>query len=174
MAMKAIVYSTPTCPWCARAKEFLEQRRVPFVDIDVSTDAAAAAEMVRRSGQQGVPVIVLGDEVIVGFDRPRIERLLEAGAARRVTFGAAVADASSYMAKRGMVPVFGAFVGKVTPGSPAEKAGLMPGDIITQIGIRPITNAEGVEKAIGAVEPGARVQVTYSRGTRQATRETIV
>jgi len=126
---------------------------------------------VRRSGQQGVPVITVGDEVVVGFDRPRLERLLAGARPRRPTFGAAVADASSYLAKRGLVPVFGAFVGKVTPGSPAARVGLQPGDIITQVGLRPITSAEGVEQAFANVQPGARVPVTFARGAQSITRE---
>ncbi len=137
----------------------------------MSQDHAAAVEMVRRSGQQGVPVITVDDQVVVGFDRPRLERLIEGARARRPVFGAAVADAASYLAKRGAVPIFGAFVGKVSPGSPADRIGLQPGDVITQIGLRPITNAEGVEKAIEAIQPGARIPVTWTRGSQQITRE---
>ena len=169
--MEVTVYSTPTCPWCSRAKEFLQQHGVRFRDIDVSTDQVAANEMVRKSGQQGVPVITVDNEVIVGFDRPRLERLLEAQKAKKQVFGAAVADASSYLAKRGQVPLFGALVGKVAAGSAAERVGLQPGDIITQIGFRPITNAEGVENALAAAQPGARLQVTYNRSTQTITRE---
>ena len=127
--------------------------------------------MVARSRQQGVPVITVDDQVVVGFDRPRLERLLAAAPSRRVTFGAAVADAATYLAKRGQVPIFGALVGKVSPGSPAARAGLEPGDIITQIGLRPITNAEGVEKAIESIQSGARVPVTLTRGGQQLTRQ---
>src|SRR5687767_15895885 len=103
--------------------EFLSQRGIQFTEKDVSQDHAAALEMVRKSGQQGVPVITVDDQVIVGFDRPRLERLLEAGKARRPTFGAAVADAASYLAKRGQVPVFGALVGKVSPRSEERRVG---------------------------------------------------
>jgi S1-C subfamily serine protease len=151
--------------------EFLSQKGVPFTRVDVSEDHAAAQEMVRKSGQQGVPVITVDDQVIVGFDRPRLERLIEAGKKPRPIFGAAVADAASYLAKRGQVPIFGALVGKVAAGSPAERAGLQPGDIITGIGLRTIANAQGVEDAVAAVEPGARLPVTYQRGERQITRE---
>jgi glutaredoxin-like YruB-family protein len=166
-----VVYSTPTCPWCYRAKEFLSQRGVPFAEKDVSVDATAAAEMVRRSGQQGVPVITVDDQVVVGFDRPRLEKLLAVAGRRKVAFGAAVADAASYLARRGQVPLFGALVGKVSPGSPAERAGLAPGDIITGLGLRTIANAEGVEQALANVEPGGRLTVTFQRGERTTTRE---
>jgi glutaredoxin-like YruB-family protein len=169
--MDVKIYSTPTCPWCRRAEEFLSQRGVPYTKVDVSVDPLAAQEMVRRSGQQGVPVITVDDEVVVGFDRPRLERLLAGAGPRRPTFGAAVADASSYLAKRGQVPIFGAFVGRVTPGSPAARIGLQPGDIITQIGLRPITGAEGVEQAFASAQPGARLPVTFTRGAQSITRE---
>jgi len=165
------VYSTPTCSWCFRAKEFLSQKGVPFTEKDVSVDQAAAIEMIRRSGQQGVPVITVDDQVVVGFDRPRLEKLLQANGRRKVSFGAAVADAASYLAKRGQVPLFGALVGKVAPGSPAERAGLAPGDIITGLGLRTIANAEGVEQALANVEPGGRLTVTFQRGNQSTSRE---
>ncbi|MDQ3929742.1 MAG: glutaredoxin family protein, partial [Chloroflexota bacterium] len=55
-------------------KEFLSQRNIPYTEKYVDRDRDAAIEMIRRSGQQGVPVTVIGDQVIVGFDRPRLER----------------------------------------------------------------------------------------------------
>ncbi|HEY3107938.1 MAG TPA: PDZ domain-containing protein [Chloroflexota bacterium] len=118
-----------------------------------------------------MPVIAVDDQIVVGFDRPRLERLLADAAPSRPTFGAAVADASSYLAKRGQVPIFGALVGKVRPGSPAARIGLQPGDIITQIGLRPITNADAVEQALANVQPGARLPVTFARGGQSVTRE---
>jgi S1-C subfamily serine protease len=129
--------------------------------------------MIRKSGQQGVPVITVGDQVVIGFDRPRLERLLEADGRRKVVFGAAVADAASYLAKRRQVPVFGALVGKVSPGSPADRAGLAPGDIITGLGLRSIANAEGVEQALANVEPGGRLTVTFQRGNQSISREVV-
>ncbi|MEP6775348.1 MAG: glutaredoxin family protein, partial [Chloroflexota bacterium] len=57
-------------------KEFLSQKGVPYIEKYVDQDRAAAIEMIRRSGQQGVPVTVIGDEVVVGFDRPRLERIV--------------------------------------------------------------------------------------------------
>jgi alkyl hydroperoxide reductase subunit F len=62
------VYSTKQCPYCRMVKAFLERRKIPFTEIDVSGDAKAAAEMIELSGQNGVPVTVAGDRVIVGFD----------------------------------------------------------------------------------------------------------
>ncbi len=70
------VYSTQTCPWCVKAKEFLKSQGVKFRDVDVSQDAAAADEMIQKSGQRGVPVIEIDGRVIVGFDKPAIESAL--------------------------------------------------------------------------------------------------
>ncbi len=73
---RVIVFSTPTCPYCQAAKRYLQQRGVPFEDEDVSRNMIAAQYMVQRSGQQGVPVIQVGNEVVVGFDRARLDALL--------------------------------------------------------------------------------------------------
>ncbi|HPC39250.1 MAG TPA: glutaredoxin domain-containing protein [Exilispira sp.] len=70
-----IVYSTPSCPYCSMAKDFLRSKNVPFEDIDVSRNQQAAMEMIRKSGQSGVPVIDFNGEIIIGFDRSRLERL---------------------------------------------------------------------------------------------------
>ncbi len=70
------VYSTPNCPWCVRAKAYLQENGIPFTEVDVSRDVAAAREMVKISGQMGVPVITINGNVIVGFDKERIDELL--------------------------------------------------------------------------------------------------
>lgn len=74
--MEIKVYSTPTCPYCKIAKEYLSSKNVAFEDIDVSSDTKAAEEMVKISGQMGVPVILVDGEVIVGFDKSRLEPLI--------------------------------------------------------------------------------------------------
>ena len=71
-----IVFSTPTCGYCNMAKQYFRQHNVRFRDVDVSKDAAAARDIVRRTGQMGVPVIDIGGKLIVGFDRPKINQLL--------------------------------------------------------------------------------------------------
>ncbi len=73
---RVIMFSTPTCTYCRKAKQYFRQKQVPFRDVDVSKDQAAARDMFRRSGQQGVPQIQIGSKIIVGFDRPKIDRLL--------------------------------------------------------------------------------------------------
>lgn len=73
---KVIVFSTPTCTYCNMAKKYFKEKGIRFKDIDVSKDSAAARDMVRRSGQQGVPVIDIGGKIIVGFDKTKINKLL--------------------------------------------------------------------------------------------------
>ncbi len=73
---RVIVFSTPTCPHCNSAKSYFRQKGIKFNDVDVSRDASAARDMVRRSGQMGVPVIDIGGRIVVGFNRPLIDQLL--------------------------------------------------------------------------------------------------
>ncbi|MEI6831123.1 MAG: glutaredoxin family protein [Candidatus Omnitrophota bacterium] len=77
MAKSIKVYSTPTCPWCVRVKQFLKENNINFQSIDVSADKAAADEMMKKTGQMGVPVLDIDGEIIVGFDKAKISRLLE-------------------------------------------------------------------------------------------------
>jgi len=70
------IYSTPTCSWCQIAKEHLQSNGISFEDVDVSTDMTRAREMVEKSGQYGVPVIDVDGDIIIGFDRARIDTLL--------------------------------------------------------------------------------------------------
>jgi len=76
MAKSVKVYSTPSCPWCVRAKQFLKDNNIDFQDIDVSSDQLAADEMVKKSGQMGVPVLDIDGEIIVGFDKEKIKQSL--------------------------------------------------------------------------------------------------
>jgi glutaredoxin-like YruB-family protein len=71
------VYSTPTCPWCLKVKDFLKKNHVNFEDIDVSRDAKAAHEMVTKSGQMGVPVIDINGKIIIGFDEQKLKQIIK-------------------------------------------------------------------------------------------------
>jgi glutaredoxin-like YruB-family protein len=73
---RVIIFTTPSCSFCRSAKKYLRQKGVRFKDVDVSRDSAAARDMVKRSGQQGVPVLDIGGKIVVGFDRPKIDKLL--------------------------------------------------------------------------------------------------
>jgi glutaredoxin-like YruB-family protein len=70
------IYSTPTCVWCKATKEFLDEHKVKYEDINVASDAKAREYMLNRTGQMGVPVIEIGNDVIIGFDEERISELL--------------------------------------------------------------------------------------------------
>jgi glutaredoxin-like YruB-family protein len=76
MMKKVKIYSTPTCPWCIRTKQFLKDNNVSFEDIDVSSDQKAGEEMIQKSGQMGVPVLDIEGTIIVGYDVGRIRDTL--------------------------------------------------------------------------------------------------
>jgi glutaredoxin 3 len=73
---KVLLFSTSTCSWCRRAKRYFKDRGVPFKEINIERDPDAARDIVRKTGQAGVPVIKIGSKWIVGFDRERIEKEL--------------------------------------------------------------------------------------------------
>ncbi len=73
---RVLMFSTPTCSYCNMAKQYFRRNRVRFRDVDISKDPAAARDVMRRSGQMGVPVIDIGGKIIVGFDKPKINQLL--------------------------------------------------------------------------------------------------
>ena len=71
------VYSTTTCPWYTKAKEFLKENNIKFKDINISEDEKARNKIIEKSGQIGVPIIEIGNEIIVGFDESKIRKLLK-------------------------------------------------------------------------------------------------
>jgi S1-C subfamily serine protease len=159
-------------------KEFLSQRGISWTEKMVDRDRAAAIEMIRRSGQQGVPVTVIGDNVVVGFDRPRLERIVasmkasggEAKSAPRASngrkpLGAKVADAGGY-ALPGGAAVSGAYVGGVHAGTPAEAAGLRIGDVIVAVGDTAVRSVDDLTAALGKLGPGA-VSLGVVRGANR-------
>ena len=75
-ALKVKIYSTPTCPYCKLAKEFMTEKGIEYEDIDVGTDADAAQEMIKKSGQMGVPIIDVDGKVIIGFDKEQLSKVL--------------------------------------------------------------------------------------------------
>ncbi len=76
MKPEVTIYSTPTCHFCHMAKEFFKANNVAYTEHDVAKDLEKRKEMVEKSGQMGVPVIVIGDELIVGFNKSKIAQLL--------------------------------------------------------------------------------------------------
>lgn len=76
MEKNVLVYSTSTCPFCIRVKQFLTENNIPFKNIDVSDNHQAAEEMIQKSGQMGVPVLDIDGKIIVGFDKESIKQAL--------------------------------------------------------------------------------------------------
>lgn len=74
------VYSTPTCPYCRQAKDYLREKGVEFTDLNVATDVDARNEMVKKSGQMGVPVIEFDGDIVIGFNRSKIDQLVASAA----------------------------------------------------------------------------------------------
>ncbi|MEX2514766.1 MAG: Uxx-star family glutaredoxin-like (seleno)protein [Candidatus Paceibacterota bacterium] len=73
---KVTIYSTPTCQYCEAAKEYMKEHEIDYKDYDVSSDTDRRKEMIEKSGQMGVPVIVIGEEMMVGFEQDKFEELL--------------------------------------------------------------------------------------------------
>ncbi len=74
--MDVKVYSTPTCPWCKRTKEFLDKNGVEYEDVNVSGNQEAAQEMVKKSKQMGVPVVDVDGTIVVGYDEDALRKAL--------------------------------------------------------------------------------------------------
>jgi glutaredoxin 3 len=159
--MDVVVYTTSTCPYCAALKRYLADRGVAFQERNVETDPSAAEEMVRISGQQGVPVTRIGDQVIVGFDQARLEELL--ATAQRPRLGAGVADAAQMADQGRTTQREGAYVGRLRPDGAAARAGLRPGDVIVSLAGRPVRSAVQLEQLVARVRPGASVPIEYVR-----------
>lgn len=122
--------------------------------------------MVRRSGQQGVPVIVVDGEVIVGFDRPRLEAVL-ARARARPSLGVRVAKAEAIARQERRKLPAGALVGQVTPGSPAERAGLRPGDVILSVDGIAVHGPDDLQRVLAGLSVGRTVPIAWWRKGQQ-------
>jgi glutaredoxin 3 len=167
--MNVVVYTTPTCGYCYQAKEFLSRQGIPFEEKNVAADRRAATEMVQISGQQGVPVITVDGEVVVGFNQPRLRQLLQGA---KPMLGASIADAASQIHKHPSIPASGAYVGRVRSGSVAERSGLRQGDVITALGGQPVNRAEDLHRLVPQMPRGRDVSLTYVRASQ--VRDTTV
>ena len=161
--MSVVVYTTPTCGFCRQVKDHLNQRSIPFTEHDVSQDSQAAAEMVQLSGQRGVPVVLIDGQVIVGFNRPLIDQLLDRRTTQPLKLGVAIADARRIAARRGLQLPDGAYVGQVQAGSAAALAGLEAGDVIVQLAGQDIQTDQDVDRIIADVRPGLKIDLLYWR-----------
>lgn len=75
--MEVKIYTTPTCPWCKKAKAFLKENKVEYKEVNVSSDEKASKEMIEKSGQMSVPVIDIDGNIIVGFDEKKLKEALK-------------------------------------------------------------------------------------------------
>ncbi len=146
------------------AKEFLSRKGVPYTEKNVQRDPIAAQEMLRRSGHSGVPQILVGDQLVIGFNRPRLEALLAQPAAAPaapvgVALGVRVADAATHAPQGGN----GAYVGHVKSDSLAERAGLQAGDVIIAIDGQPIRTADELIRASKQLSHEQSIPLTVVR-----------
>jgi S1-C subfamily serine protease len=112
--------------------------------------------MVRRTGQMGLPVTAIGGEMVVGFDRPRLERIIQrlrGSTPRPATLGVAVKDGPG-----------GALVGTVHPGTPAERAGFQPGDVIVAVDGAPVGGADALAQLLRTAMARGGAALTVRRG----------
>ena len=139
--------------------EFLRKQGVPYQEVDVSQNRRAAEEIMRRTGQMGVPVITDVQEAIVGFDLPRLQRMA-ARHRRGPGLGMRVKDADDGS---------GAYVGSVRPDSPAARAGVQPGDTVEELSGAPVHTAADLERIASQRQPSQPTSITVRRGGERRT-----
>jgi serine protease Do len=173
MQPEVVIYSTPTCAPCFAAKRWFEEHGVAYTDYDVSLDPVRAAEMVRLTGQNAVPVIRVGGQVMIGFDPLQLARLIpfeSNGSAprpaegERVSLGMAAQSLTAEKARElGLPAPFGVLVGSVREGGPAAEAGLQPDDVIVGVGEYTLQNLGQLQNLVAAKRPGDRLSLRVFR-----------
>ncbi len=143
---------------------------MPFVEKDVAKDYTAAMEMIRLSGQQGVPVTVADGEVILGFDQQKFAKLADKfSGPKRPPLGILAADAEEYLAKHPdkaeQVPsgTKGVYVGKIRPKTVASRAALKPGDVITSFAGKRVRNMAGLDQMVETLKAGDQATAKFIR-----------
>ena len=139
--------------------EFLRKQGVPYEEVDVAKNPHAAQEILARTGQMGVPVIIDSQEAIVGFDLPRLQRMA-ARHRRPAGLGLRVKDTED---------ASGAYVGSVRPGSPADRAGVQPGDVVDELSGAPVRSAADLEHIAGQRGPGQPTSISIRRAGQHQT-----
>jgi S1-C subfamily serine protease len=152
-------------------KEFLSRKGIPYQEHDVSKDPLAGQEIVKLTGQNAVPVTVIDGQVVVGFDELRLEQLIiQTQGTAAPKFGAAVADVTK-TGRRETSLQFGAYIGRITPNSIAEKTGLGIGDIIIQMNNQPILNAADLGRVMAGIKQGDKISIVFIRNTNIINKE---
>jgi S1-C subfamily serine protease len=152
-------------------EDFLSHRGVAFEKKDVSQNSSYAQELVRITGQMGVPATIIDGQTVIGFDRQRLEQILSQATP---SFGASIADAARITVKQGSALTPGVYIGRVKPGSAAERAGLMAGDIITELNRRPMTSASDFEQALSSLKKGEHLSLVFLRSGKTLTAEGVL
>ena len=141
----------------------------------MSVDHAAAREMTQLTGQMGVPVTVFDGEIVVGFDRQRLDQLVSSRPMiKKPSFGASIADAGRILVKQGSEMTSGAYVGGTRPDSIARRIGLKKGDIIMRVNRQNITTANDLERVLADMQEGQRILVEYQRDGRTTAAEGVL
>ena len=168
MSEQVTVFVRAGDPACAAALQYLSQRGVEHRTRDILTDPSASAILLGRLGRVSVPAFQIGDRLIVGFDPVQLSRYLPRPAGETepgVSFGAGVRSVTAAIAReRGLPATFGVEVGPVREGSPAARAGVRTGDVITAIGAYTLTGGEAqFRTAVSARHPGDSMAITVWR-----------
>ena len=159
---EVVIYTTPTCTYCAAAKRWFKDHGVTYTEYDVSRDPARAAEVFRLTGQGAVPVIRVGQQVVVGFDPLQLAKLIPtsttgaaANGAGKVSLGMAAQSLTPETATAlGLPAPFGVLVGPVRPGGPADAAGIEEGDVLVGVGSYTLQNLNQLQSLVGSKQPG--------------------
>jgi S1-C subfamily serine protease len=138
--------------------EFLRKQGVPYREVDVSRDPQAAQEIMRRTGQSGVPVITDAHEAIIGFNLPKLQAM--AARHKQPGLGLRVKDAPAGG---------GAYVGSLRPGSPGEAAGVQPGDTVVELSGAPVNNTADLERVSTTRRPNQPTSITVRRDGERKT-----
>jgi membrane-associated protease RseP (regulator of RpoE activity) len=168
------VFVRPGDPASEATLRYLDQRGIAYTKRDVLSDPSATAILFGRLGKVVVPVVQVGERLLVGHDPVQLARFLprEESEEQHVAFGASVRSVTAEIAAaKGLPAVYGVEVGQVKPGSPAETAGIQSGDVITGIGAYTVDGgADQFRRAVALRQPGDTMTLTIWRdgGTSEA------
>jgi membrane-associated protease RseP (regulator of RpoE activity) len=161
------VFVRPGDPASEATLRYLDQRGIAYTKRDVLSDPSATAILFGRLGKVVVPVVQVGERLLVGHDPVQLARFLprEESEEQHVAFGASVRSVTAEIATaKGLPAVYGVEVGQVKPGSPAEVAGIQPGDVITGIGPYTVDGgADQFRRAVALRQPGDTMTLTIWR-----------
>ena len=176
MSDAVTVFVRPGDPASEATLRYLDQRGIAYTKRDVLSDPSATAILFGRLGKVVVPVVQVGERLLVGHDPVQLARFLprEESEEQHVAFGASVRSVTAEIATaKGLPAVYGVEVGQVKPGSPAEVAGIQPGDVITGIGPYTVDGgADQFRRAVALRQPGDTMALTIWRDG--ATSEAVV